>query len=125
MDELNKIITTIETSPAIQNLQKQWFEAQAAGASQAELDAIHDKAQRYRETVGGYTANADGSEFTAITIIGDQNTPKTSETAKAAQQTAAAVAADLNIDGDKLIQYGKYALIALIGLTVIDGLFGK
>ena len=125
MDELNNIIANVENSTIIQNLQKQWFDAQAAGASQAELDAIHNKAQQYRQNVGGYTANADGSEFTRITVIGDQTTPKTSETAKAAQQTAAAVAADLNIDGDKLIQYGKYALIALIGLTVIDGLFGK
>ena len=124
MDELNNIIATVENSAIIQNLQKQFLDAQAAGASQAELDAIHAKAEKYRSNFG-YSGGVDGSEFTRITVIGDQTTPKTSETAKAAQQTAAAVAADLNIDGDKLIQYGKYALIALIGLTVIDGLFGK
>ena len=117
MDELNNIIATVENSAIIQNLQKQFLDAQAAGASQAELDAIHNKAQQYRQSVGGYTANTDGSEFTRITVIGDQLTPKT-ETAK-----DAAVAADLNIDGDKLLTYGKYVLIGLIGLTVLDGLF--
>lgn len=133
MDDLNKIIAAVENSTVIQNYQKQWFAAQDAGASQEELDKIHQAAQDYRSKFG-YTGNDDGSDF--IVIIGDYSatggktttiddlTKGAAKAAETVKETAAA-AANFNIDGDKLLTYGKYALIGLIGLTVIDGLFGR
>lgn len=122
---IKQTIYDVENSDVIQNYKRQFAEAQAAGASEAMLIAIHEAAQAYRRQYG-YEGNLDGSDYI---VIGNTPAPQVitsaqeNEAPSLSAGSSAAAAADLKIDTGSLATYGKYILIGLIGLTVLDGLF--
>ena len=111
--------TSIENSAEIQALKQQYAEAQAAGASKAVLNSIHQAAETLRAAAGYESTDATGETFR-----------ETSASKAAAAAAKAAKAAGVN--GQTVIgqydpsQYAggsgaisKYAGYILVGILVL------
>lgn len=118
------VINDIENSAYIQALKQEFADAQAAGASQEQLLNIHQKAQDYRQSYG-YTADLSGSNFTVIDTYESVVQPTAKETVKTVNtEQKVTTSTDLSIDTSNLTNYIKFAVVGLIGLTVLDIVFG-
>lgn len=107
--------TSIENSAEIQALKTQYAEAQAAGASKATLNAIHQAAEALRSAAGYESTDATGETFRETAA----------SKAAAAAQKAKKAAGDTVIGSYSPEQYsgsgglGKYAGYIVIGLVVL------
>lgn len=108
--------TSIESSAEIQALKQQYAEAQAAGASKATLNAIHQAAEVLRSAAGYESTDATGETFRETSA----------SKAAAAAQKAQKASGNTVIGSYSPEQYAggsgslsKYAGYIVIGLVVL------
>lgn len=111
--------TSIESSAEIQALKQQYAEAQAAGASKATLNAIHQAAEVLRSAAGYESTDATGETF--------RETAASKAAAAAAKAAKAAGVNEKTVIGSyDPAQYAggsgaisKYAGYIIVGLLVL------
>lgn len=104
--------TSIESSAEIQALKQQYAEAQAAGASKATLNAIHQAAEVLRSAAGYESTDATGETFR------ETSASKAAAAAKKATKAAGeTVIGSYSSEGSGSLS--KYAGYIVIGLVVL------
>lgn len=111
--------TSIENSPEIQDLKRQYEEAQAAGASKSVLNSIHQAAEALRRGAGYESTDATGETF--------RETAASKAAAAAAKAAKAAGVNEKTVIGSyDPAQYAggsgaisKYAGYIIVGLLVL------
>lgn len=121
----------LQDTAAIQALSAKWWELKNSGATQAQLDKVHQEAQLLR-AASGYTADASGTIYKALKSAGETLTGTGVEELveqAAVESGEVYVFSDgagydpgmytqtAKIDGESI---AGYAVLALVGLAVIN-----